>query len=268
VSSSGFYWAAKAIEDINSKEAAALFRKAIASGCPHSLYALGTLYAKYPPPTSMAAPITNHYRGQLAAGRSEIKRAARAGYAPALYRMYWDYKSVVQDHHPSAAPQATCDHIKGRAFQKSESYLREAEVCDPDGSALMFEIDRFRWGRDFPAAGSQEYRVQWPETLSERYQMAIRLAQGQGLVRVERISAYLDALNAHVHAVTRQGQPVNAVRFEERCRVYYMLGMTCSSLGLTTEAQKNFKLAAGLTMPRERPLPAEYWLALVELSRQ
>ena len=256
-SGSGFYWAAKAIEDINTTKAAALYRKAMADGCPHSLYALGTMYAKYLPSRRLLGEPSPF------AGRSEIKKAAGAGYAPALYRMYLDYKYAVVEHRLIAAPELF-ERIKEKALQKSESYLREAKACDPDGTALMFEIGRFKWERAFPAAESQEYRVQWPESLSERYQMAIELAQDQALVCVERTSAYLDDLNAHVDAVTQQGKPVNVLRLEELCRVYYMLGVACKSLGLTTEAQKNFKLAAGMTLPGEQP---HHWLALEELLR-
>jgi len=256
-SGSSHYWAARAIEDINTTKAAALYREAIANGCSHSLYALGTMYAKYPPSSRLLG------EPSLFVGRREIKKAAGAGYVPALYHMYWDYKKSVADHRLNTASQAIFD----KAFQKSESYLREAKDCDPDGTALMFEIKRFTWGREFPAAGSQEYRVQWPEALSERYRMAIELAQDQAFVRIDRISAYLDNLNAHVDAVTQQEKPVNVMRLEERCRVYYMLGMACKSLGLTTEAQKNFKLAAGVTLLGERPPPAEHWLAIEELTR-
>lgn len=284
-----FYWAAKAIEDVNSAKAAALYWKAVAHKCPHSLYALGTMYAKYPPPTSTvftAYGNIEHRSGCLdshpnhldrlndpnSAGRIEIKKAAKMGYAPALYRMHWCYKSVVADSrldygHSNHTALMVGNHIRGKAFQKSESYLREAKACDPDGSALMFDIDRFKWGRAFPAIEIREY---WPEALSERYQMAIKIAQDlpDKVLVHERISAYLDTLNEYVDTIKRQGKLIDE-KLEERCRIYYMLGMACKDLGMVTEAQKNFGLAAAVTLPSRlgSPWPQAAEHRLAELTR-
>ena len=105
--------------------------------------------------------------------------------------------------------------------------------------------------------------------------MAIKIAQDlpDKVLVHERISAYLDTLNEYVDTITRQGKLIDdafkSSRLEERCRVHYMLGMACKDLGMVTEAQKNFGLAAAVTLPSRLgspwPRAAEHQLA--ELTR-
>lgn len=262
------YLAAKAVEDTDYNKAATLYRRAMALGCTHSLYALGTMYTKYLPCKRLSddMPI-------IFAGRHEIKQAAKERYAPALYRMHWYYKGVVVDHYLHSYHPATpriVNHIKDKAFQKSAYYLREAKACDPDGYALMFEINRLKWELAFPEV--IDIRV-----LIERYRLAIEIVQNlpnKDLV-YEHITAYLNTLNIYLDNVARKGRlDSRPNELEERCRAYYMLGMACKDLNLLSEARKNFGLAAALVLPQRDarfgpplPLPVEHQLAREELLR-
>lgn len=271
--------AAKAIEDTDYNKAANLYRKAISLGCPYSLYALGTMYGKYPPSTSMDAKKVptdseKQWIDRLHPGLQEIKKSAKYGYAPALYRMHWSNKRIGEDNRVVGdgfnrcmwlvSPESRC-----KAIQKSAYYLREAKACDPDGYALMFDTDRLKWELAFPEViGNLEVSI------IERYRLAIEIAQNlpnKDLVH-ERVTAYLDTLNIYLDNVARKGLlDSRPNELAERCRVYYMLGMACKDLDLLSEARKNFGLAAAVVLPasfgKPRPLPVEHQLAREELSR-
>ena len=95
----------------------------------------------YDPPYNMAArPVPKAAHGcphkQLgAAGDIETKRAAKAGYAPAMYHMHMSYAAraaqIAAEYPLRAAEMVLHDKYK----LKSEYWLREARLRDPGGAA-------------------------------------------------------------------------------------------------------------------------------------
>ena len=95
-------------------------------GGPHGLYAA-------PPPHGL-------YAAPGPPGEIEIKRAAKAGHAPAMYHMHTSYATKAAQISAERPLRAAERVLRDKYQLKSEYWLREAKQRDPGGAAYWTAI--------------------------------------------------------------------------------------------------------------------------------
>ena len=124
--------------------------EAAAGGGPHGLYAA-------PPPHGLYAGGGPHglYAAPGPPGEIEIKRAAKAGHAPAMYHMHTSYATKAAQISAERPLRVAERMLRDKYQLKSEYWLREARLRDPGGAAH----DDRHWVAIYAARDTGDYQL-------------------------------------------------------------------------------------------------------------